>query len=320
MPGVPLEAQPRRVVARSLLNTQESPDEIVILGGDNIYAVEGDPEKRHNEADFVDGAAPFEEANVFTAVGNHNVGLFADTGHHKLRVMAEEYGWLPSYFDRYYRIPFAEADVIVLDTNMITKRQPTWLAHQLAELKAAGKLWWLVQHEPFASIKKRKEGQLKTHILTKKYADGILPLLASYPPLGILCADTHNYQKGKIIIGDIEIPQWVVGTGGGIPDRITPADVDAIGGGIQAPLFYYAVDAVAPGFGFARVTGPGAVSFVPVMAWPAQEGGYLSNFPPRIAKGGARARPKNRRRTQSRWHHSDRVQARRSRRRSRHRS
>jgi hypothetical protein len=311
------------MVARALLHAQENPDEVVILGGDNIYAVEGDEAKRHNEADFVDGAAPYEEANVFTAVGNHNLGVFADTGRSKVRVMAEEYGWLPSAAESYYRMPFVEADVIVLDTNLNGAPQAAWLRGQLAELMAIGKPWWLVQHEPFASIKKVKEGKPKTHILAAGYVGPILPLLATWPPLGILCADTHNYQAGRLILdGGLEIPQWVVGSGGGIPDRITAADVAALGGGIQAPLFYYAVDAVAPGFGFARVAGPGEVAFIPVMDWPAQEGGYMSNSPPRIAKGGNRqqARLKNRRRSQSRWHHSDKARGRRSRKRLQHRN
>jgi hypothetical protein len=308
MPGIPLKGQPRRVVASALLAAQKSPDEVVILGGDNIYAVEGDKAKRHNEADFVDGAAPFEEANVFTAVGNHNLGPFADTGKSKVRVMAEEYGWLPSAAESYYRVPFEEADVIVLDTNQNGPAQSAWFMGQVMELAATGKPWWLVQHEPFASIKKIKAGKPKTHILDAKYVNGILPFVALYPPLGILCADTHNYQAGRLVMGGgVEIPQWVVGTGGGIPDRITGADVAALGGGIQSPLFYYAVDAVAPDFGFARVTGPGAVTFISVMPWPEQE-------------GGARARPKNRRRTQSRWHHSDRERARSSRKRLHHRS
>ncbi len=287
MPGIPLVAQPRYQVAAAIMKAQANPREVVILGGDNIYAVEGS--KAHNEAEFDIGANFFGEADVFTAIGNHNLGVFADTGRSKLDAHAEA-GWIPAAGETYYRIPFAEADVIVLDTNLrraAHTAQCAWLGAQLAELRATGRPWWLIQHEPFASFKKIKEGKMKRHQLPNVYARPVFHYLKQWPPIAILCADTHNYQVGSLTFpGGIVMRQYVVGSGGGIPDRITGADVARAGGGFATELFQYQIEDLAEGFGFLRVTGPGAAVFQPVMPWMA---------------GGARS--KNQRQTQRRWGH-----------------
>jgi hypothetical protein len=280
MPGIPLAAQPRYRVAKAIMDTRESPDEVIILGGDNIYAVEGS--KAHNEAEFNIGAGFYEEADVFTAIGNHNLGVFADTGHSKLTAHADV-GWIPAAEETYYRVPFAEADIIVLDSNLRKGAQARWLHGQIQELKATGKPWWLVQHEPFASFKKKKEGKMKEHAIANNYSRNVFYMIKQHPPIAVLCADTHNYQRGRLVFPDgLEITQYVVGTGGGIPDRITKDDIAAVPP-IDTGLVQYVVDEVAEGFGFLRVEGPVAIAFVTVMPWMA---------------GGAQ--PKNLRQTQKR--------------------
>ena len=36
----------------------------------------------------------------------------------------------------------------------------------------------------------------------------------------ILCADVHNYQRGRLQIGDVTITQIICGTGGADPDFV----------------------------------------------------------------------------------------------------
>lgn len=99
----------------------------------------------------------------------------------------------------------------------------------------------------------------------------ILTILLEYPPITILCADTHNYQKGKLIINGISIPQIIAGTGGADPDFINAKEGESyIVDGIT-----YVMDEHIPGYGYLEVLNDGDKfinKFIKVENWRSFEG------------------------------------------------
>ena len=97
----------------------------------------------------------------------------------------------------------------------------------------------------------------------------ILSVLQTYPPLSILCADTHHYEKGRIVGGSTIIPQEIVGSGGASPniykDTLTPF---SLGG----PFFYEIISEPTESYGFLLVSGFGVSEFIPVLPWSAVGG------------------------------------------------
>ena len=208
------DAPPRKSVAEAIMS---NPIKKLILGGDNVY-----PEKIKlgNSTDFtkvyslktlMDGIHMLYGKEIYAALGNHNVSKPI------LKTQLGLSNWtLPS---RYYSIKFKDYSLIVIDTNLIGTDEENsmfeWLSKKVNELKVAQKSYYYVQHDPFMSFKK-----IKLTELPKIFE--LLSILSSYPPQAILCADTHNFQKGILNIKGIHIPQFIVGTGGADPDYITP--------------------------------------------------------------------------------------------------
>ena len=93
-----------------------------------------------------------------------------------------------------------------------------------------------VGHHPllYPKAKKNDDGKVKLKII---YLQDFVPLLleiyARFPTRNYfyLCADYHNYQVGTVILGDMRIQQYIVGTGGtklDPPLTIYPKPVDVI--------------------------------------------------------------------------------------------
>jgi len=96
----------------------------------------------------------------------------------------------------------------------------------------------------------------------------LLDAVDGYPPILILCADTHNFQVGSITTSTgKKIRQIVAGAGGAIYDPII-AKIDPAGVG-HIP---YALENHIPGFGYLEVKGLGSYEFKKIMEWPAKGG------------------------------------------------
>lgn len=254
-----LDDTPRTSVAKAI---QKNPIQTLILGGDNVY-----PEKVQigNSTDFtkvysmktlMNGIHMLDGKIIYAALGNHNV---SDP------ILSTQLGlteWnMPS---RYYSVTFNDYGLIILDSNLInTSEYDTmimWLLDQVGFYKSIGKAYYYVQHDPFISFKKKKKTVL---------ANGgeILKVLLQYPPIMILCADTHNYQKGKLQIDDITIPQIIVGTGGASPDFVTAKNGDSY----EADGIVYTMEEYIPGYGYLEVSSIGT-KFIKVESWRSFEG------------------------------------------------
>jgi hypothetical protein len=187
----------------------------------------------------------------------------------------------------YFVREFDDCDIVVLDTNQMEAYEPmlAWMVECLARLKTARRPYYLIQHEPFASYKKGKRTVLVN-------GAPFLRALAAYPPIAVLCADTHNFQAGFLYVGRTAIPQLIVGSGGASPDPIlTDTDTPiAIDEDIRYEFYKH-----VPGYGYLRVVRPAKFQFVPVLDWEASGGGAAAgSHSRRYTRRAAARRPKNR--------------------------
>lgn len=83
----------------------------------------------------------------------------------------------------------------------------------------------------------------------------------------ILCADTHNYQKSTLQIGDKTITQYVVGTGGASPDIVKAK----IGDKYEESGISYVMEDYIPGYGYLEVKAD-KTEFIKVSNWRSYEG------------------------------------------------
>jgi hypothetical protein len=224
---------PRNAVADAVMKTDIAN---VILGGDNVYPLPGT--KSHAAEVFREGMELYAGKRLFGVLGNHNVK--------NISVGAEELaykGWtLPA---PYYVHRFKDAAIVCLDTNSMdgtldVNVMAAWMRKTLAELKAEGLPYYIVQHEPYASYKKSK-------LTTLVNGSTLLYEMLEYPPVAILCADTHNFQVGMLNVRGTKILQFIVGTGGAAHDPISvPTDAPIkIADDIQLEFVNH-----IPGFGF----------------------------------------------------------------------
>jgi len=74
----------------------------------------------------------------------------------------------------------------------------------------------IVGHEPILSRRNHKKSAKQKIPLIKSGIEFLNTIYSKFPEANkyYLCADVHQYQKGKVIIGDNIITQYVVGTGG----------------------------------------------------------------------------------------------------------
>jgi len=274
------KGEPRASVATAI---RANPINTLVLGGDNIY-----PEKIQNAntkvitkvyspETLMEGIRMLHGKTIYTALGNHNVGDAILPIQRSLNVWT-----MP---DRYYSVNFRDLSLVVIDSNLIITDKygamKEWLSETIARLKEARKRYYYVQHDPFISFKKNKPTGLP------KLSE-LLAILADYPPVAVLCADTHNYQTGTLQIGTATISQYVVGTGGAVPDYV----LEPIGSTHTVEGVTYTMDAYIPGYGYLEIT-PDDIKFRKVEDWRSYEG----------KEGGKRRTKTYKKRTRSRRRH-----------------
>lgn len=252
--GCQTDSAQSKVAARIREEPADSP---LFLGGDNVYP-DKDPitkKKTYSAERLAQGIRCLirdVERPLFAAIGNHNLPL--------LPTELESPWILPAPS---YRVRFSNGvSVLVLDSNpwdMGDEEEGRHvleaLAIELADLRSRREPYYCIMHHPLISYKKSG-----TQILPQHAA--VLDQFIQYPPLLLLVADTHNYQKGIIHWKGGRILQVVSGTGG--------ADLDPIN--FRGPVkgfdgsYELLEDKVA--YGYQRITGTEA-KFVLV-----QTGGY----------------------------------------------
>jgi hypothetical protein len=204
-----------------------------------------------------DGLTRLDKKTIYAALGNHNIAD-PDVAAYEL-----ELPWiLPG---SYYSLEFADKHaIIVLNTNLIANPEFSemmrWFSETQTELQQKGIPYYLIQHEPFVSFKKEKiQMLLRGHDILEAI---------TYPPIAILCADTHNYQSGSLTYKDrFTVDQIVVGTGGAHHDIVTVP----IGTAHEANDMRYVLNEHVPGYGYLRVN-VGSTEFVKIMDWPKAGG------------------------------------------------
>ena len=263
---------PRVSVTKAIM---ENPIETVVLGGDNVYPYKmrignsTDFTKVYSQKTLLNGIHMLYGKDIYAALGNHNVGG------PMLKTQRGLKEWTMP--DRYYSVNFSDLSLVVIDSNLIEEEaayntMKEWLENTLGKLKAAGRKYYYVQHDPFISFGKTKM------IVFPKLAD-ILSVLVEYPPIAILCADTHNYQKGTLKLGEnAPIPQYVVGTGGAHPDYVKGKNGETYG--IDGVV--YTMESHIPGYGYLEIKSD-KPEFIKVEDWRPFE-----------AKGGKRGDYKRR--------------------------
>lgn len=178
---------------------------LLILAGDNVYPDKVNGHKVYSEeklrAGFV--CAKRHTGSLMVVLGNHNVATPAlKSASLKQGLPGEPYGLV--VFSNHKAI-------LILDTNEPLPLD--WIAEALSYMEARGISYYVVQHEPLVGFKQKKVQVLKE-------ADALLTVLTSYPPLLILAADVHNYQKIRIQFGDVVFVQVISGTGGATLDPL----------------------------------------------------------------------------------------------------
>lgn len=267
---------PRTSVTKAIM---ENPIETLVLGGDNVYPVKmrignsTDFTKVYSQKTLMNGIHMLYGKDIYAALGNHNVGG------QMLKVQRGLNEWTMP--DRYYCIHFSDYSLVVIDSNLIDDEDAfytmnKWLSDTINGLKSDRRKYYYVQHDPFISFGKKKM------IVFPKLVE-VLEILVRYPPIAILCADTHNYQKGTLQVGDVTIQQYVVGTGGAHPDYVKGKNGDTY----DIMGVTYTMDTHISGYGYLEVTSDEA-KFIKVSDWRPFEG-----------KGGKRGK-----KTYKRYRHS----------------
>lgn len=180
----------------------------LFLGGDNVYP-DKDPvtkKKTYSPQRLAQGIQCLirdVHRPLFAAIGNHNLPLLPT------QLLAPWILPAPTY-----RIRFSNGSVLVLDSNPWDEGDEKRgrdvleaLETELVDLRSRGEPYYCIMHHPIISYKKKGLQILPNHA-------AVLDVLIQYPPLILLVADTHNYQKGVIGWKGQKILQIVSGTGG----------------------------------------------------------------------------------------------------------
>jgi hypothetical protein len=249
----------------------------IVLGGDNVYPLPGNKEKRHDPAVFDQGIALYEATGkpILLTFGNHNV----DTLNHQ----KSRFGLTKTYYHKAFE---RGIHILVLDTNIILNG-PTypeygemhdWFSKEVATL-SADQHYFVVQHEPYFTARFKKE---KDNFGALVNADPFLDIMFARPPIAVLCADTHHYQHATIQQkeGGNIIHQFIVGTGGANHDPHAKRFIAP-----ELLNYKYLFTRVNPesesvnGFGFLRINGidpsnPDDFKFIKVCDWPLRGGAH----------------------------------------------
>lgn len=249
-PGVARDA------VAAAINVRE--EEMLVLGGDNIYpekttnSVTGEKRKLYSTSVLDEGIELLGKKTIYASLGNHNVDV-PEILEHEM-----EMPWiLPrSYYCARFNDGYA---LLILDTNLeglpLTS-MITWFKDMQTTLSNLSIPYYLVQHEPYASYKKGKKQVLAQG---PSLYDSI-----TYYPIAVLCADTHNYQRGVLTLPNGTLQQLVVGTGGAHHDPLGASVGDSFTSGDMT----YTLKEHVPGYGF-LVVNVGHTEFIKVADWPS---------------------------------------------------
>jgi hypothetical protein len=249
-PGKGLEAVAAAIRARQ--------EEMLVLGGDNIYpekftdAKTGEKHKVYSQSLLDAGIEMLGQKTIYASLGNHNV-VSPEILDHEM-----EMPWILPY--SYYCAKFGDGyALVILNTNLegaALSKMIVWFKEIQTKLAADHVPYYLVQHEPYASYKKGKKQSL--------LIGGALLESISYSPIAVLCADTHNFQRGTLTLKNgAVLDQYVVGTGGAQPDSVGAANSDTFTTGSAQ----YTLKEHMPGYGFLAVN-VGSAEFIQVADWP----------------------------------------------------
>jgi hypothetical protein len=267
----------RNMVAHDIVNHPTA--QTIILGGDNVYPVAGDkgfPLKVHRTQTFYDGIKLYMEKGktVLGTLGNHNIALALND---KTRVVDMKKRQMKVFgmHNSYYITEFQDrCCVVVLDTNLREDdytQMCKWLETALHYIQRNGLSYYIVQHEPFFSVKgSKKEGVLKIKYQLWEPRRVVMDILFTFPPICVLCADTHNYQTVEIVSltdPSQSILQLVVGTGGASHDEYglkKPYEDDAYRYEVIYPK---KEEQFISAYGYIHIRSPHEYKFMPVKGW-----------------------------------------------------
>ncbi len=233
----------------------------LVLGGDNVYpkkteGANGKKSKVYHRDLLEEGLTALGCKTILgSALGNHNV---ADPA-----IAKRQIGALTPAGRTYFTQDYSDVSLLFLDTNVVGEAADemfAWLSGELARLRTAKQTYYLIQHEPVLGFKKDK---IHAYVLVRR----LLESLIVYPPVAILCADTHHYQSGVLTYKDVPINQYIVGTGGAAPDTMT-WETNTI---LFEDDIHYERHEFISGYGYARITDTG-VKFIKVAEWGSSGG------------------------------------------------
>jgi hypothetical protein len=211
--------------------------ELLVVAGDNAYPdkvkMGKEKIKTFNVAEISAGFAALKDARdpgqLLVGIGNHNAEKLNAGGKPILQVERETFG---SCFKNLYFCRMFSKDhtaLVFIDTNAFEKKFKTlnalyedpeyvsqmleWLEETILYLRSKRYKYYLIQHEPFFSVKPKG-----LHVLSQ--ASALLDVLLSYRPIAVLSADTHNHQQWKLTYKGASFMQVVTGTGGAKPDYV----------------------------------------------------------------------------------------------------
>ena len=271
----------RDAVAKEITKTTVK---TVILGGDNVYQLPEDkehPMKPHRAKVFYEGIQLYmnKGKDIIGTLGNHNIAFALDEANDEINMKDRQMKVLDMPNSYYFTEYDDECCIVVLDTNLEgahLEAMCMWLDTVVKFMALRRLTYYIVQHEPFFSVK----GKKKKEVITEKYQlwdnrNPVLEILFNYLPICVLCADTHLYQQVEIHSKKSaqSLLQIVVGTGGAEHDLYT------LKGHQEDDSYTYNVTYPSSdrefisAYGYLHVFNKEHRRFVPVKAW---EGGKRS--------------------------------------------
>jgi hypothetical protein len=282
------EKLPRNKVFNHI-RAHKSEIQTIIIGGDNVYPrPERKVDKYHEPDVFDEGFGMYASLGkpIVLAFGNHNESTL---DHQKARA-----GFRPEDSTYFVRAYAEGVDVVVLDTNKMNDAEMlAWFDKTVKQISESGREYYVVQHEPYFTAKKKKFGSLVN-------GAAFLEVMFTYrQPISVLCADTHHYQHAEIKrIGaandDPVIHQFIVGTGGANYDE-HKSDFESRD--FESGYTFKKIEETS-GFGYLCVDGADLrdVRFEKVSDWPAAAGAGAGA----CAGGGGKTRTRRQGRRQGR--------------------
>jgi hypothetical protein len=266
----------RDAVAERIIHTDVK---TVILGGDNVYPLPEDKlaeTKTHRAEVFNEGIQLYLDKgkDIIGTLGNHNIAYALDA-HNKVvnmrAIQMKTFAMENSYYVSEYE---DKCCIVVLDTNLTAgDAMFEWLRSVIDYIKHHGLTYYIVQHEPFFSVKgKLADKKLKDKYQLWENRNTVLEILFTFLPICVLCADTHLFQQVEITdkkTGQV-ITQIIVGTGG------AEHDYNALKAPLEDDLYHYEVTypktekEFSSSYGYLHMKSKGVGDFVHVVAW---EGG-----------------------------------------------